>query len=463
MKSASVVRISSFGSKKSRRFGTGFLIGKTNRASYVLTCAHVVEDVGANGPLCVLNEHLQEGSTLVDARGMHASLVTTGIDKNIDLAILEVEDFLDNKPEILQLDQRPHPGCNVRILGFQKSEYLVSPRVLYGKLGDFVENSKDCEVKMNQGDYLQPGNSGSPVIDAETHLVLGVVSNREGEGERGRVILIQTLQLIYPVIGSTNLYKALGSIGYREQRTEFRRLIEKENTSAIVIHAKSGKYGQKWLIQKLIDRHRNRYPNTTMPTMVPVDLASFSRNWTSESLWKEVGRKFGVKRLDSQDQVIEKILRSIETKHIFIVLNNIGYWKEKEFLILLNDFWNPIVRQVKALDNRKHQLCMFLIDGRGEVHSWSKAFSKPDVVIEGSGQPILTPILEKFSAQELNDWIDHTLDIGLLPNSLHIESEIVVNRILSQSEDGLPDLVFEELCEKFLYSWREVLTQWIKF
>jgi hypothetical protein len=45
--------------------------------------------------------------------------------------------------------------------------------------------------------YLQPGYSGSPVIDRENGCVLGVVTHQIGKGEKGLAISIQALVKIW--------------------------------------------------------------------------------------------------------------------------------------------------------------------------------------------------------------------------------------------------------------------------
>jgi S1-C subfamily serine protease len=61
-----------------RRFGTGFIIYHSGQKSYVVTCAHVISDVG--------------GEELIEADGQPARIVGIGSDDGLDLAVIEVDE-----------------------------------------------------------------------------------------------------------------------------------------------------------------------------------------------------------------------------------------------------------------------------------------------------------------------------------------------------------------------------------
>ena len=58
---------------------------------------------------------------------------------------------------------------------------------------------------MDGDDYLQPGYSGSPVIDKYSNTVLGVVSHRRGKGDKGLAISIEALSEIWEFSMVSNL------------------------------------------------------------------------------------------------------------------------------------------------------------------------------------------------------------------------------------------------------------------
>jgi hypothetical protein len=171
------------------RFGTGFVIHRDKRATYLLTCAHVVRDVG--------------GQDTVKAGGSTAIVIASGEEDGLDLAILRVEGLLDKSPLQLHASgEKDHPFIAV---GFQlySKDFLIRP--LQGKLGEQVgleprgrtNRIRAWDLRIVDDYYLQPGYSGSPVIEKNSGNVLAIVSHRQNEGERGLAISIEAVEKIW--------------------------------------------------------------------------------------------------------------------------------------------------------------------------------------------------------------------------------------------------------------------------
>src|SRR5258708_33823901 len=106
-------------------FGTGFLIHRDAQASYVLTCAHVVNDIEESA---LLVEHIP---AKIIAKGPK-----NGINLGIDLTVLQVEGTGLSEIPLLpyNLNGARVAGQNVIIPGFQAflDEHLII--TLYGTL-----------------------------------------------------------------------------------------------------------------------------------------------------------------------------------------------------------------------------------------------------------------------------------------------------------------------------------------
>lgn len=181
------------------RFGTGFVIHQDANVTYFLTCAHVVKDVG--------------GPEQVKIRGNVATLIASGERDDIDLAVLRIEALLDVPS--LHLCAVGMQGSPFIAIGFQifGTQYLIRP--LKGKLGEQIGieqrggalRIQAWDLKI-EGDYtLQPGYSGSPLIDEISGDVLGVVSHRQGSGEKGIAISVKALVHIWPDIPQNLIHK----------------------------------------------------------------------------------------------------------------------------------------------------------------------------------------------------------------------------------------------------------------
>ncbi|NEQ99210.1 MAG: TIR domain-containing protein [Cyanothece sp. SIO2G6] len=158
------------------RFGTGFVFRQRQDAAYLLTCAHVVRDVGG------------DGQVLVD--GCPGTVVASGEEKGLDLAVLQVQDEKLNCKPPLSLQSTGEKDLVFVTAGYWRLDQEIRElRRLPGYLGDqvwlqsrFINSRVSAWYLAIEDNYsLEPGYSGSPVVDAATGGVVGIVSHRQGD------------------------------------------------------------------------------------------------------------------------------------------------------------------------------------------------------------------------------------------------------------------------------------------
>ncbi|KAB8335219.1 hypothetical protein SD80_002430 [Scytonema tolypothrichoides VB-61278] len=275
--------------QKRRVFGTGFVIHHTDEASYLLTCAHVVRDVG--------------GEALVLADSIPATVVANGESKGFDLAVLRVQRLWC---PALCLSVSSAVAKHFAIAGFyafdQKETRLL--REIQGYLGkqsfipstDGRERIKAWDLHIEGEDILQPGYSGSPVVDRTSGEVLAMVSHQVGKGEKGLAIAIEAIQNIwhsmpYELLKTNNVIS--------EPRVDYTRLRE---------FLAAGKWKEADretadLILKVADREQEGWlKNEDMENFPCQDLRTIDGLWVKYSnghfgfsvqqgIWQEVGGK----------------------------------------------------------------------------------------------------------------------------------------------------------------------------
>jgi S1-C subfamily serine protease len=179
-----------------RGFGTCFAVYRDQHFVYLLTCAHVIESIG--------------GIEEVRVAGSKAEQVISGQEKGVDLAILTVKnECLPNLP-LLSLRQNVEEKSSIRTAGFRVvTDKDIVCREITGtligrnKLGSegFSEQISgwDFEVDLTQSiDVLQPGCSGSPLVD-NSGQVVGIVAIRgKQDREKGIAIAVEALRSIWP-------------------------------------------------------------------------------------------------------------------------------------------------------------------------------------------------------------------------------------------------------------------------
>lgn len=184
----SIIQITSR-NPENRSFGTGFLIYKNPVSSFFVTCAHVVTDVG--------------GESKINVNGVPGEIIFWGSGDELDLAILKTNGYLDKPP--LELGIYGLEGSPIIVAGFYIFGKHFSIIEIEGKLGKQIElvsrhrtdRIQTWDFKIIDETYLQDGFSGAPIIDKETTRVIGVVSYKQGDGQRGRAISIEELEKVW--------------------------------------------------------------------------------------------------------------------------------------------------------------------------------------------------------------------------------------------------------------------------
>jgi len=185
-------------------FGTGFVFHQDDNDNlYLLTCAHVVQDVGGVSKLQIEN--------------MPAKVVASGSeDGPDDIAVIRLQTGLNTEP--LKLDNSGETGNHFTAKGFQKFGEMHSIKSVKGKLGKQIGLEKRggeyrvqaWDLKILDEDILQPGYSGSPLISSSSNKVLGIVSHRFPDGRKGVAISVKTLRRVWPNMPDNILKQLLG-------------------------------------------------------------------------------------------------------------------------------------------------------------------------------------------------------------------------------------------------------------
>ena len=176
------------------QFGTGFIIYREQETSYILTCAHVVADVG--------------GVESVKVAGKKATVKVMGNKKGCDLAVLAVEivseEWINRSP--LKLAVAGEVGMDFQIVGFYTDGTKTYKQAqVKGKLGEiqFIDTPEgdrtkawDLRINKDSTQQLQSGYSGSPIFANNSEYVLGVASQLTGEN-KGLAISVEALKELW--------------------------------------------------------------------------------------------------------------------------------------------------------------------------------------------------------------------------------------------------------------------------
>ncbi|NET42905.1 GUN4 domain-containing protein [Okeania sp. SIO2B3] len=169
--------------------GTGFAFYQADNYTYLLTCAHVVEDVGGEENVLVNN--------------IPAEVVATGDVNGFDLAVLQVEKLNVRLFQLISLSEAENQKFRIAghyLYGENKNVMLETVDGTLGKKRFARQNNETVtawKLLINEGDRLRKGYSGAPVVDLSDR-VLGIATNMEKDGAEGLAISVEALNKIWP-------------------------------------------------------------------------------------------------------------------------------------------------------------------------------------------------------------------------------------------------------------------------
>lgn len=180
-------------------FGTGFVFRSQDGEIWILTCAHVVRNVGGPGKVRVDDERVMEEL---------ATVVACGEEDEADVAVLRARARRGRQIPALKLGLVGMKGLSCHISGyadltapFRRAETiegtLGSTAVLQAPGGPRI---KAWKLWIEGSPPLEAGYSGSPVACAATRTVFAVASHSEYQGERGYAVSLASLQDVWPAM-----------------------------------------------------------------------------------------------------------------------------------------------------------------------------------------------------------------------------------------------------------------------
>lgn len=434
------------------RFGTGFIARRTGDIVYVVTCAHVVQDVGTE---------------TLRVNGISGTVVKTGDHLDLDLAVVKVEGLIGEMDDELPLEKSEvTTGHSVVTEGFQVFDPRNQTRMkrpLRGTLAEqiaitakFPSNPvRAWELKFEEGD-VQPGYSGSPILDAQTHKVIGVVSHRLRQGV-GVAIAIEELNRIWQPIERQHLKNALMRLGYREQTKLFRQSLDRNPIGAYLIHGPTEHYGQQWLVNRLLQQH---VPTSMAGKTCRISLSRVGRRGDVRGLWAEMAMELKCDRNATPEDIAKRAVQWWRSRDLILAIYDVDCLSEELLNLLIQEFWLPLANEAEGMRSQgtPHKLLMFLIDNEAVTAQRNVPFTEKIDADSKTYYPVKSPQNREFSRDELIYWMDAA--VSELPREMTERTDETVDDMYERSDSGIPEWTFVEICQRCGYDWRTELPGW---
>lgn len=239
------------------------------------------------------------------------------------------------------------------------------------------------------------------------------------------------------------LFDLLLRLDFRAQIQLVRQVIDEQRIAAFLIHGPPD-YGQRVLSYRLT----HLLPRWESGRYIQVDAGANGTGKSSRSLWREIAKRIDLHPDTEIDALAEKVCLWWQTQDVIIVIQTVDYIPAFILASWLDEFWNPIVQAARRTPDQSQirtHLLLFLVDYSGVVCENCHEFIDDPHQIQFSYRPLLLPPANVFPENELDIWLD-------------IASEVFPSRpnakeLIQQTQNGIPDLVYEKICYYCGISW----------
>ena len=323
----------------------------------------------------------------------------------------------------------------------------------------YSELQKEYDYLTEEIQFLCQSERTGNLLPSELFKLKKQIEEAEAKREQiGRQLKLKELENT-SIASSEALYRTLLRLGYRRQIRLFRRLIEAESVAAFLIHGLPD-YGQRWLLNRLVVQY---VPYFLTGKVVLVNVSRKVRKNDVSALWREVAGRVGLRgKQYSPSEIAEKVYQWWQTQNVLLVFHEVETMPETSLSELIDNFWLPLVNKVREQQSQasKFKLLMFLIDYEGCVGGWEVPFAEKLNSNWEPQTPIRSPEINEFSDDDLIDWIETQYD--KLPAVLTAQVDNTVQKILANSDNGIPELALEAICDRCGCDWYEESEKWLK-
>lgn len=247
------------------------------------------------------------------------------------------------------------------------------------------------------------------------------------------------------------LFDLLLKLNFRDQVRLFRQVIQIHRVAAFLVHGEPD-YGQQVLVNRLL----RLSPGWHTGQRISIDLGSDGVGKSIRSLWRQVASKLGVSTSTAPAQIAEKVCEWWQTQDVIFIFHTVDYMPPEFLSMWIEEFWHPLV--MAAHDSlhrtqRETRLLMFLVDYSGCVCNWNVTLAQQPDQPEYPRLPLYLPPASRFPPDALDFWIDMAAEV--LPAGL------TAQMVLEASENGIPQIVYQAICDHCGLSWEGELKRWL--
>lgn len=264
-------------------------------------------------------------------------------------------------------------------------------------------------------------------------------------------------------IDKHKIFNSIIKIDFKEQEDNIIQAIrcqeKRRRKAAFLVNGYDSRYGQIILIERLF----RKLPQLTNARKIRIKLDSGCEIYR---FWEQIAPDFFASKHipkmtqhNMQEQIIDKIRECLQSQNLILIFYIPEYLLAGFLTDLIQHFWQPIVDKVNHKDT---YLTMFLVEQNhkelGAKGLGANLASDFEDEPNYPSCPLYLNQLSKFSSKHLHEWLDNGVEDEKIRQNLlaGMQQRNFVDKLLKETEWGIPELVYKKICRYFDISWEEI-------
>lgn len=257
------------------------------------------------------------------------------------------------------------------------------------------------------------------------------------------------------------------TLDYNDQARDFDFFLNSNYLGGAFLIQGIQKGGQRWLTNRLVKQHF--VDDYETDKLISINADPSAKEIHIDEIWKKLGYKLEQLKKPTPEKCRQAAFERWKNGTLIIAIytDNV-YEKEQSFSEFIQEFWRPLEAQIRSWreeenKNIKSYLLLFLIDSDNNSSQWaSQTFYSNNLTNWHPEQPIGLPEIDKLdkNSKPIYNWIklNDSLFLECDENTKEPEKEQenVWEKIWKESDEGIPELVFEQICQRYGYNWSDI-------
>lgn len=272
----------------------------------------------------------------------------------------------------------------------------------------------------------------------------------------------QELTINQPEEFEQTLFKSLLKLDFEKQVEQVVQAVDFYPIAAFLVHG-----GEKCGQRALATRLKKLRPSWGSGRCVRIDVNSNTVRGSLDKVWDLLANEFDQDpTVDGfVNQLMQKISECWQTQAVILIFKEVNQTPVGFLNKLIEELWQPLIDEARqaliSLDadanqhnHQNYPLIMLLVDNEGYICNSNIPLAWDFKQLNYRRVPLCLPPATQIPLDQLGRWLVDAIAEEVIPENL------TVDILLTQSRGGIPEILYQKVCEYCGSSWGG-LTKWL--